>query len=130
MWSWLIFSKIFSILWNTLLWHSKKIPHVLFCEFQTKSNKVVNIFCGLPEFITNVQRSFRRSNPPPSHPFNKGRGVPTMIFHWNLSSTVTCHLPRKKKKCLISAIGDLQILFFFYYLLERFKTLENAKITL
>ena len=35
-----------------------------------------------------------------------------------------------KSKCLISALGDLQSLFFFYYLVERFKTLGNAKINI
>ena len=54
-WSWLIFSKIFSILRNTLPWHSKKIVHLLFCLFWTKLNKAVNIFCRLPEWIRNVQ---------------------------------------------------------------------------
>ena len=49
------FSKIFSILRNTLPWHSKKIVHILFCVFQTKLNKAVNIFCRLPEWIRNVQ---------------------------------------------------------------------------
>ena len=51
----LIFSKAFSILRNTLPWHSKEIVHLLFCAFQTKLNKAVNIFCGLPEWIRNVQ---------------------------------------------------------------------------
>ena len=49
------FSKIFSILRNTLPWHSKKIVHLLFCVFQTKLNKAVNIFCRLPQWIRNVQ---------------------------------------------------------------------------
>ena len=40
----LIFSKAFSILRNTLPWHSKEIVHLLFCAFQTKLNKAVNIF--------------------------------------------------------------------------------------
>ena len=51
----LIFSKICSILRNALPWHSKEIVHLLFCAFQTKLNKAVNIFCRLPEWIRNVQ---------------------------------------------------------------------------
>ena len=51
----LIFSKTFSILRITLLWHSKEIVHLLFCAFQTKLNKAVNIFCRLSEWIRNVQ---------------------------------------------------------------------------
>ena len=35
--------------------HSKKIVHILFCEFRTKLNKAVNIFCRLPEWFRNVQ---------------------------------------------------------------------------
>ena len=51
----LIFSKTFSILRKPLPGHSKKIVHWLFCVFQTKSNKAVNIFCRLPQWIRNVQ---------------------------------------------------------------------------
>ena len=37
-------------------WNSKKkIVHLLFCVFQTKLNKAVNILCRLPEWIRNVQ---------------------------------------------------------------------------
>ena len=32
----------------------KKIVHLLFCVFQTKLNKAVNIFCILPEWIRNA----------------------------------------------------------------------------
>ena len=53
--SWFIFSKIFSILRNTLRWHSKKIVHLLSCVFRSKLNKAANIFCRLPEWIRNVQ---------------------------------------------------------------------------
>ena len=37
----------FSILRNILPRHSKKIVHLRFCVFQTKSNKAVNNFCRL-----------------------------------------------------------------------------------
>ena len=40
---------------NTLPRHSRKIVDLLFCVFQTKLNKAVNIFCRLPEWIRNVQ---------------------------------------------------------------------------
>ena len=40
---------------NILPWHSKRIVHSLFCVFQTKLNKAVNIFCRLPEWIRNLQ---------------------------------------------------------------------------
>ena len=53
-WSWLIFSKTFSILRNTLPQLSKKLVHLLFCVFRTKLNKAVSIFCRLPEWIRNV----------------------------------------------------------------------------
>ena len=49
----MIFSKTFSILRNTLPWHSKKTVHLLFCVFQFKLNKGVNFFCRLPEWIRN-----------------------------------------------------------------------------
>ena len=47
-----------SILRKTLPWPSKKnCPFTFLCipRFQTKSNKAVNIFCRLPEWIRNVQ---------------------------------------------------------------------------
>ena len=51
----LMFSQTFSILRNILPGHSKKFVHLLFCVFQTKLNKAVNIFCRPPEWIRNVQ---------------------------------------------------------------------------
>ena len=54
-WFSFIFSKTFSILRSILPWRSKKIVYLLFCVFQTKLHKAVNIFCGLPEWIKNVQ---------------------------------------------------------------------------
>ena len=54
-WSSLIFSKTFSIWRNILPLHSKRIVHFLFCVFQTKLKKAVNIFCRLPEWIRNMQ---------------------------------------------------------------------------
>ena len=38
-----------------LAWELKKILHYLFCVFQTKLNKAVDIFCRLSELIRNVQ---------------------------------------------------------------------------
>ena len=49
------FSKTFSILRDIFPWHSKKIVHLLFCVFQTKLNKAVNISCRLPIWVKNVQ---------------------------------------------------------------------------
>ena len=40
---------------NPALILKKEIVHVLFCVFQTNSNKAVDIFCTLSEWIRNIQ---------------------------------------------------------------------------
>ena len=47
------FENLFNLR-KILPWHSKKIVYLLFCVFQTNLNKVVNIFCRIPEWIRNV----------------------------------------------------------------------------
>ena len=47
--------QTFSILRNILPWFSKELVHVLFCVFQTISNKAVSSFFTLPEMIRKMQ---------------------------------------------------------------------------
>ena len=48
-------TNTFSILTNILPWYLKKFVRVLFCVFQTNSNKAVDILSKLSEWIKNIQ---------------------------------------------------------------------------